>query len=285
MFYSRHVSFHSLTSFLSLLLSPGGHRDRRPNETWYIHDMTFWAVFQKKSRCYWITAAEKYSQLTFLAGKQETAISGAHSSPLLYSGDCLRLYDNANLTRWLLLSAPSQKNVVLSASLNLYIEYWKSVMEATHNSVPTEPATICGALPFTSGYSESISELDSLIAPWSSDTSTNICRYKHTDTSTASISVVASVENKKTLSAAHRKTLPVHCWKHILRIISDRMRVCVCAFVFLFWYMHCQGLLSCPLFSWYKHSVVWTSLLSTLYVIILRSPSFTQGSRVCLSRL
>lgn len=38
-------------------------------------------------------------------------------------------------------------------------------MEATHNSVPTEPATICGALPFTSGYSESISELDSLIAP------------------------------------------------------------------------------------------------------------------------
>lgn len=228
MFYSRHVSFHSLTSFLSLLLSPGGHRDRRPNETWYIHDMTFWAVFPKKSRCYWITAAEKYSQLTFLAGKQETAISGAHSSPLLYSGDCLRLYDNANLTRWLLLSAPSQKNVVLSASLNLYIEYWKSVMEATHNSVPTEPAAICGALPFTSGYSESISELDSLIAPWSSDTSTNICRYKHTDTSTASISVVASVENKKTLSAAHRKTLPVHCWKHILRIISDRMRVCVC---------------------------------------------------------
>lgn len=122
--------------------------------TW--HDIL--GCFSKKSRCYWITAAEKYSQLTFLAGKQETAISGAHSSPLLYSGDCLRLYDNANLTRWLLLSAPSQKNVVLSASLNLYIEYWKSVMEATHNSVPTEPAAICGALPFTSGYSESISE-------------------------------------------------------------------------------------------------------------------------------
>lgn len=155
----------------------------------------------------------------------------------------------------------------------------------THNSVPTEPSgELCPSLqatvsPSARRGSETGGGLRFIDSPL-------ILGYKHkymqiqTHWHEHSFHFgCCFCENKKTLSAADRKTLPVHCWKHILSFISDQMyvcaRVCVCAFVFLFWYMHCQGLL-----SWYKHSGVWTSLLRTLCVIISRSSSFTQGSCV-----